>query len=137
MKCGFICTDKLKCTYRIGQTIEDVQKRDKQSSLYRVKARKLRNRMTIKVILKCIWCCCKANRSIVKLLNHLFSYMGLFTMQNNCVSCFLDYFKAKLESKLYLFSHGIPVSKKDANYDGALWGRTWKQYLCVLDVVTK
>ena len=31
----------------------------------------------IKAVLKCIWCCHKANSFTIKLLNHLFSEMGL------------------------------------------------------------
>ena len=39
------------------------------------------NEDDIKVIIKCIWCCYKANSFISNLLNHFFSEVGLFTLQ--------------------------------------------------------
>ena len=34
---------------------------------------------------KCIWCCYKANSLTSKLLNHLLSEIGLFTLHSCCV----------------------------------------------------
>ena len=41
----------------------------------------------------------KANSFTLKLLNHLLSEIGLFTLHNCCASCSLGYYKSKLEFK--------------------------------------
>ena len=43
-------------------------------------------------IFEYIWYCYKANSFIRRLLNHLFSEMGVFTLHNCCVSYSMDFF---------------------------------------------
>ena len=50
-------------------------------------------------ILKCIWCCYKANGFTSNLLNDLLRLWGLFTEHNCSASCSFDYFILEFEFK--------------------------------------
>ena len=60
----------------------------------------------IKAILKCIWCCFKANSFTRKLLNPLWSKRSLLTQHNCCASRSLNYLKSYLE-----FMSRLPIQE--------------------------